>query len=250
MCSSDLEGFAKQHPQHAAELLELLPALLVLEQAKRERETAATGARRASVPQLEHLGEFRIMRGVGRGGMGVVFEAIQEALKRRVALKVLPQASLLSGNQLERFRREAQVAANLHHTHIVPVFGSGEADGYHYYAMQFIEGRGLDAVVRDLSERKPSLLAASLADRAHEVARIGEDIARALHHAHQLGTLHRDVKPANLLLEQGGHCWVTDFGLAKALQYDGLTHSGDVLGTLQYLAPEQIDGRYDARSEV
>jgi tetratricopeptide (TPR) repeat protein len=175
---------------------------------------------------------------------------MQESLKRRVALKVLPQASLLSGNQLERFRREAQVAANLHHTHIVPVFGSGEADGYHYYAMQFIEGRGLDAVVRDLTDRKPSLLSPDVATRAREVARIGEDVARALHHAHQLGTLHRDVKPANLLIEHGGHCWVTDFGLAKALQYDGLTHSGDVLGTLQYLAPEQLDGRYDARSEV
>ncbi|MCY2958352.1 MAG: serine/threonine-protein kinase [Planctomycetota bacterium] len=244
------EGFAKANPQHADDLLELLPALLVLEQAKRERETSASGARRASVPKLEQLGEFRILREVGRGGMGVVFEAVQESLGRHVALKVLPQASLLSGNQLERFRREAKVAANLHHTHIVPVYGSGEADGYHYYAMQFIAGRGLDGVISDLIDQKPALLPTDRALRAVAISRIGEDVAQALHHAHELGTMHRDVKPANLLMEPNGHVWVTDFGLAKALQYDGLTHSGDVLGTLQYLAPEQLAGIYDVRSEV
>jgi tetratricopeptide (TPR) repeat protein len=244
------EAFASEHAPHATALRELLPTLLVLEQAKRERESSSTGARRASVPQLTRLGEFAIVRELGRGGMGVVFEAVQESLGRRVALKVLPQASLLSGNQLERFRREAQVAANLHHTHIVPVFGCGEADGYHYYAMQYIDGRGLDAVVRALAAGEPTPLPAALPARAPAVARLGEAVARALHSSHAAGTLHRDVKPANLLLEQNGHVWVADFGLAKALQHDGLTHSGDVVGTLQYLAPEQLEGRYDVRSEV
>jgi len=245
------EAFAQQHDAHSDALRELLPTLLVLEQAKRDRETSSSSARRASVPQLTRLGEFAIVRELGRGGMGVVFEAVQESLGRRVALKVLPQASLLSGNQLERFRREAQVAANLHHTHIVPVFGCGEADGYHYYAMQYIDGRGLDAVVRALAAGEPTPLPAALPARAPAVARLGEAVARALHSSHEAGTLHRDVKPANLLLEQNGHVWVADFGLAKALQYDGLTHSGDLVGTLQYLAPETINGGSpDPRSDL
>jgi len=244
------EGFAAQHPEGGAELRDLCETLLMLEGAKRDRETSATGGRRLVLPQLERLGDYRIVREVGRGGMGVVFEAVQESLDRRVALKVMPQASLLSGNQLERFRREAQTAARLHHTHIVPVFDSGEADGLHFYAMQFIDGEGLDAVVKALRKEPRPEGSQALRDRFRLAARIGADVADALHHAHEHGALHRDVKPANLLLDRDGHVWVTDFGLAKALEQNGLTNTGDVLGTLQYMAPEQFAGRYDARSEV
>lgn len=243
------EGFASSHPEHRAELRDLCETLLMLEGCKRERETSATGGRKLVVPMLERLGDYRIVREVGRGGMGVVFEAVQESLDRRVALKVLPQASLLSGNQLERFRREAQTAARLHHTHIVPVFDSGEADGLHFYAMQFIDGEGLDAIVKSMRKQE-SGSAGALRDRCRLVARVGAEVAEALHHAHQHGALHRDVKPANLMLDREGHVWVTDFGLAKALEQNGLTNTGDVLGTLQYMAPEQFEGRYDARSEV
>ena len=242
--------FAALHPAHGQELSDLLDTLLLLENAKRDRETSVSGGRRLQLPKLERLGEYRIVREVGRGGMGVVFEAVQESLDRRVALKVLPQASLLSGNQLERFRREAQTAARLHHTHIVPVFDSGEADGLHFYAMQFIDGRSLDMVVKSLRAEPSSGASTVLRDRCRLAARLGAEVADALHHAHQQGTLHRDVKPANLLLDGDEHVWVTDFGLAKALQHDGLTHTGDVLGTLQYMAPEQFSGHYDARSEV
>jgi len=243
------EQFAGEHPQHAAALLELLPAILALEGHKRERVASGSGGRRAALPKLDRLGEFRIVREVGRGGMGVVFEAVQESLGRKVALKVLPQASLLSGNQLERFRREAQIAAQLHHSNIVPVFGSGESDGYHWYAMQFIEGEGLDCWREAQCAEQPQGPGA-WRTRARFVARLGAQAASALHHAHGFGTLHRDIKPGNLLLQGGDHLWVTDFGLAKALEAEGLTHSGDILGTLQYMAPEQFHGQYDVHSEV
>jgi tetratricopeptide (TPR) repeat protein len=246
---ADVEQFAAAHPDHAAALRELLPTLLALEQMKRERESSGSGRARLTLPRLERLGDFRIVREVGRGGMGVVFEAVQESLSRRVALKVLPQASLLTGNQLARFQREAQVAARLHHSNIVPVFGSGESDGYHWYAMQFIGGQGLDAWRAAEAGRAPQG-SAEWRGRARFVASVGQQVASALHYAHGQGTLHRDVKPANLLLEAGGHVWVTDFGLAKALEAGGLTRSGDVLGTLQYMAPEQFEGVYDERSEV
>ncbi len=244
-----VEAFAVQHPPHEAALRDLLPTLLALERARRDRASSGSGQRRASVPRLERLGDFRIVGEIGRGGMGVVFEAMQESLGRRVALKVLPQSALLTGNQLERFQREAQIAARLHHSNIVPVFGSGESDGYHWYAMQFIAGQSLDQWRQ--AERQP-LPAGSGAwsNRGRFLARIGVQAASALHYAHGLGTLHRDIKPANLLLENVDHLWVTDFGLAKALEGDGITLTGDLVGTLQYMAPEQFAGQYDVRSEV
>ncbi|MCR9246720.1 MAG: protein kinase [bacterium] len=247
----DVEEFAAAHPAHEAELRGLLPMLQSLEQVKRERESSGGLVARVSLPEMHRLGDFRIVVEVGRGGMGVVFEAFQESLSRRVALKVMPQATLLTGNQLMRFQREAQVAAQLHHSNIVPVFGSGETDGYHWYAMQFIEGRGLDQWRADEAAKDAAPTGtAAWRDRGRFVARVGAQVAAALHHAHVQGTLHRDIKPANLLLDENDHVWVTDFGLAKALEAEGLTQSGDLLGTLQYMAPEQFAGLYDARSEV
>jgi tetratricopeptide (TPR) repeat protein len=244
-----VESFAAAHPAAAATLRELLPTLLALERVKRDRQSSGSSGRRVALPALSRLGDFAIVRELGRGGMGVVFEAVQESLGRRVALKVLPQAALLTGSQLERFRREAQIAAQLHHSNIVPVYGSGESDGYHWYAMQFIAGQSLDQWRAQQAAARP-VGSGAWSVRGRFVARIGAAAASALHHAHGQGTLHRDVKPANLLLEDTGHLWVTDFGLAKALESEGLTHSGDLLGTLQYMAPEQFAGTYDVRSEV
>ncbi len=113
-------------------------------------ENLAAAKRAAADPMPERLGEYRLVREVGRGGMGVVYEAVQENLGRHVALKVLPFSGAADAHRLERFRREARAAANLHHTHIVPVFGVGEQDGVHYYAMQFIQGQGLDSVLHEL----------------------------------------------------------------------------------------------------
>lgn len=246
---ADIAAFCALHPAHAADLGALLPTLLALEQAKERRSTSTNSAAALKVPQLERLGEYRIVREVGRGGMGVVFEAVQESLGRRVALKVLPQATGGSGRKLDRFRREAQAASRLHHTHIVPVFGSGEHEGIHYYAMQFIDGGGLDQWIA-AQRAADAATALPVAERARFASHAIEQAAAALHGAHEQGVLHRDVKPSNLLLEHGNHVWVTDFGLAKALAEDTLTLSGDVLGTPQYMAPEQFAGHYDVRSEV
>jgi WD40 repeat protein/serine/threonine protein kinase len=247
--------------------------------------------------------------------MGVVYEAEQMSLKRRVALKVLPFAATLDPRQLQRFHNEARAAAGLHHTHIVPVHAVGCERGVHYYAMQFIDGHTLAAMIaelRRLAGRDPadaptaSGPAADLADalasgrwapdkhaspdgeatgtyaapgalpegaaagtapRAaastdrsaqdpayfRTVAQLGIEAAEALEHAHQLGVVHRDVKPANLLVDGRGHLWVTDFGLASVQGDAGLTLTGDLVGTLRYMSPEQALGQragVDHRADV
>src|SRR5262245_38978238 len=155
-----LSEYADRHPDLAAEIRELFPALAQIEHLK----PVAGDLTGAVVPEggpddghaPQRLGEYRILREVGHGGMGVVYEAEQESLGRHVALKVLPREAVLKATYLERFRREAKAAANLHHTNIVPVFGVGECDGTHYYAMQFIRGEGLDKVLRDLRRLRPA----------------------------------------------------------------------------------------------
>jgi serine/threonine protein kinase len=264
-------AYADAHPEHADQLRDLLPAVAQMEMLKRFRHPVA------ALP--DRLGDFRIVRELGRGGMGVVFEAVQESLGRPVALKVLARHGQLDATRRERFVREAQAAAKLHHTNIVPVFGVGEQDGLPYYAMQLIPGCGLHAVVARW--RRDAGLATAAANRTRSyrapdtdpistskpvpldgaevhapdygdwrfVADVGLQTAHALHFAHKQGVLHRDVKPANLILD-GETVWVTDFGLAKLMDTDGLTATGDILGTLQYLPPECLAGAADARSDV
>ncbi len=176
----------------------------------------------------EQWGDFRIVREIGRGGMGVVCEAFQGSLNRHVALKFLPEHG-----DLARFRREARAAGRLHHTNIVPVFGVGEHEGRPYYVMQFIDGRGLDAVIAE--GKRPT--------DWRGVARIGLQVADALAYAHSQGVVHRDIKPSNLLIDDRGTVWVADFGLAKADDGPDLTRTGDVLGTLRYMPPEAFEGR-------
>lgn len=232
----DVEEYACRYPEIAEVLRE---GLLVLP-AMRQPAAAYAGAdvlapSRQVLP--ERLGEYRILRAVGHGGMGAVYEAVQEPLGRRVALKVLPFHGLMDVLHSQRFRREARAAARLHHTNIVPVFGIGEQDGVHYYAMQFIEGESLQTVGARATDCK-------------SVARWGWQIAEALAYAHGHGVLHRDVKPSNLLLDRAGNVWLTDFGLARADGLPDLTRTGDVVGTLRYMAPEQLDGTADGRSDV
>jgi serine/threonine protein kinase/WD40 repeat protein len=243
---------------------------------------------RSRLPIPEVLGDYQIIREVGRGGMGIVFEARQISLDRRVALKVLPGLSLLGSNRLERFQREAKAAGRLHHTNIVPVYGFGEQDGAHYFVMQFVSGVSLEQVIDEFralppeaggAEASPPAASAesawladdgsapmtSLADSPmprqvggifgskvfyQRVARLGMQAAEALDYAAQQGVLHRDIKPANLLLEASGQIWVTDFGLAKLSDSDDLTHSGELFGTLRYMPPERFAGCFDARSDV
>lgn len=276
-----VEDYAAQHPELAEEICELFPTIAVTERLKARQEQTSGGRATLGAAKLTRLGDFRIIREIGRGGMGVVFEAEQESLKRRVAVKVLPRQALLDEKYLKRFQREAQIAANLHHTNIVEVFGVGEQDGFHYYVMQVIEGVGLDAVVPALAKvidgsaqnEIASASAASnnnnlastvrqlLGDEEFEqgilpsnywqsVARIGWQAADALSYAHSQGVLHRDIKPANLLLTPHGAVWLTDFGLAKAAQSDGLSLSRDFVGTLRYIPPEQFRGQTDHRSDI
>jgi serine/threonine protein kinase len=180
------------------------------------------------------LGDFRIIREVGRGGMGVVYEAEQVSLRRRVALKVLRFGVVADEEALRRFRIEAETIARLHHTNIVPIFGVGTEREISYYAMQFIEGRSL-ADVQEESSRSVRPIPCD------DVARWGLQAAEALAHAHQRKVIHRDIKPSNLLLDAEGVVWLTDFGLAKRADEVTLTLSGVLMGTPRYMSPEQAE---------
>src|SRR5215475_6485608 len=145
-----LSEYTRAHPDLAAEIRELFPALVMLEGVRPLERSSNPMAGGSMAPRLERLGDYRILREVGRGGMGIVYEAEQESLGRHVALKVLPAQALLEVRHLQRFQREAKAAAKLHHTNIVPVYGVGADAGLHYYVMQFIQGLGLDQVLVEL----------------------------------------------------------------------------------------------------
>ncbi len=308
-----IEEYCQQNPQLAEKIRELFPALEMMENLKPQSEDSFAG----EVPSHpERIAGYRIIRKIARGGMGVVYEAEQEALGRRVALKLLPPHIADSPQLVERFKREAKAAAGLHHTNIVPVFEVGHDAGRMFYSMQLIIGRSLDHVIHEVANvrsgsvgsRKPvngkqegaasenearsrsvvvdSLLTdrfsvhgvvknlreepsqhaddngapqsnsstTTLAAAAHKpyyrsVARVGLQVAEALAYAHERRIIHRDIKPSNLLLDGSGVVWVTDFGLAKT-EDDGLTQTGDLLGTVRYMAPERFAGECDPRADV
>jgi tRNA A-37 threonylcarbamoyl transferase component Bud32 len=192
------------------------------------------------------LGDFRVMCEIGRGAMGVVYEAEQVSLKRRVALKVLRFGAAADAEAMARFRREAETVAGLHHTNIVPIFAVGSEAGVHFFAMQLIAGRSLGAVLDEArtAGRLPG---------AKTVAGWGVQAAEALAHAHARGVVHRDVKPSNLLLDAEGTVWLTDFGLARRSDEATLTTAGVLLGTPRYMSPEQaaaVRSPVDQRSDV
>ena len=205
----------------------------------------------------DRLGDFRLVRVVGRGGMGVVYEAEQVSLGRRVAVKTLPLAAAPDDTDLRRFRHEAQVAASLNHPHIVPVYAVGTEAGVHYFAMRFVRGRSLAEWVAGAGPTSAAVTPAAgstvrgpgdepgpagpppdLSPRG--AAALVRQAAGALDHAHRLGVVHRDVKPGNLLLDDDGHLWVADFGLAFAPGQTRLTRPDGMVGTLRYMSPEQI----------
>jgi serine/threonine protein kinase/Tfp pilus assembly protein PilF len=341
--------YIARHPDLAVGIRDLFPAIVLMEELK-PGAAELTGAFTSETspaegpPRLERLGDFRILREVGRGGMGVVYEAEQESLGRRVALKILPSQALADRQQYKRFQREARASARLHHSNIVPVYGVGEHEGMCYYVMQFIQGAGLDQVLAELKRLRkarstaggrpmtprpaatavptvgtqtpiagdPAADAArslmtgtfqaangrrpkgsgsdprpsssdpptlgrsettpfgvgettprlpgqtgqpSLTDSGKHyylsIAKIGLQVAEALEYANSQGIIHRDIKPSNLLLDHQGTVWVTDFGLAKALaDGENLTHTGDIVGTLRYMAPERFIGHSDARGDI
>jgi hypothetical protein len=181
------------------------------------------------------VGEHDLLEEIGQGGMGLVYRARHRRLQRLVALKMLRADVLPSAGDVQRFRNEAELLAQLDHPHIVPVHDVGEHEGRVYFSMKLIAGSSLD---RQL---------ARFADDPRAAARLVAQAARAVHHAHQRGILHRDLKPANILLDAEGQPHVTDFGLAKRVESDGsLTQTGAIVGTPQYMAPEQTSGRKGA----
>jgi eukaryotic-like serine/threonine-protein kinase len=281
--SPDVAEYAERYPEIRDVLVEALGVLRLV-----RSPDLNPGELLSPAPEAAgRLGDFRLLREVGRGGMGVVYEAEQISLGRRVALKVLPFASALDARQRQRFENEARSAAQLHHSNIVPVYAVGSERGVHYYAMQFIDGRTLADLIGELrraaglgpradagtgsTAAPPPALPPGAAPDTRPVAALSTEpaandpgwfrtaarliarAAEALEYAHQMGVVHRDVKPANLLLDARGELWVTDFGLARLGSEAGVTRSGDLLGTLRYMSPEQALGRpalVDPRSDV
>jgi len=269
------------HPEHADQLEKFFDNLGVLYKTIEftlgtdESEVNSSGETSG-----ETLGDFRIIRELGRGGMGVVYEALNQKIGRRVALKVMHRAAALDAERLARFENEAKAIASLSHDNIVPVYAVGEQDGAHYFAMKLIDGQTLtnaaefetgpalstetppiaaDETNADGSSAQEPLLpgipqfpVASQARGFDRVCTVITDVASAIDHAHKNGIVHRDIKPSNLLMDRSGKVWVTDFGLARLEQEITMTATGDVLGTVQYMSPEQAQGEndIDRRSDV
>lgn len=336
--------FLKRHPDIATELAACLDGLAFVHSAAAQlhgdqppnfvNDNPTPGDASAAPAPGRPLGDFQLLREIGRGGMGTVYEAVQLSLGRRVALKILPFAAALDTRHLQRFKNEAQAAAQLHHSNIVPVYGVGCERSVHFYAMQLIDGQSLADVIKDLkaagpaaqipsrlaaagipndldatitwtapanddptkntSQSKPVsgrprstiassndsstpdplvlrgtgafranlldssktlsvLRTAKRSDFYRAVARLGLQAAEALEYAHRMGVVHRDIKPANLLLDVRGNVWITDFGLAQFYAESGLTQTGDLVGTLRYMSPEQASGKavvLDERTDV
>ena len=181
-----------------------------------------------SLGRIRYFGDYELVQELARGGMGVVFKARQVSLNREVALKMILAGQLASPAEIQRFRTEAEAAANLDHPHILPIYEVGSHDGQHYFSMKLIDGGNLADRLADLN-RQPRQAVALLSR-----------CARAIHFAHERGVLHRDLKPANILLSRDGLPFISDFGLARKVEGDSrLTQTGAIVGSPSYMPPEQ-----------
>ncbi|MBI1851819.1 MAG: SUMF1/EgtB/PvdO family nonheme iron enzyme [Planctomycetes bacterium] len=256
-----VDAVCREHPSHADEIRSAIRSLAdagLLEPADPNEP--------ATFP--ERLGDFRLIRRIGGGGMGVVYLADQESLGRRVALKLIRPEHLYFPGARERFRREVESVARLQHPGIVRIHTVGETDGIPYFAMEWIDGCTLSTVLEKLGGQSPERLTA--ADLAAVVGdpppaslargtwteacfRIVRDVALALHHAHERGVIHRDVKPSNVAITRSGQVVLLDFGLARARGVQKMTKTGSEMGSLPYMSPEQVrgdDASVDARTDV
>jgi serine/threonine protein kinase/WD40 repeat protein len=301
------DDFASRYPDLKEDLKAALDGLAMVQGLVGESGVGAGGRLEAG----RRIAGYRIVRELGRGGMGIVYEAVHVDLDRPVALKVLGMHAAPDSTGRRRFLNEAKTAAGLHHTHIVPVFDVGQLGGLCYYAMQRIEGCGLDRVVKALRKGRPTgsgsssgraklAMSAEIAatidlmnasamgdptrswfgaasakkaggpvpndERSDEtppyepptgseyyrwVARVGQEAADALSHAHGRGVIHRDIKPSNLLVDGRGTIWVADFGLARRISDPSVTQTDSLLGTPRYMSPEQaVQGPIDVLTDV
>lgn len=300
----DVQQYFVEHPEFADRLRNLLPTIEVLVGLDSDRSGSSPSPAVSSASVPRQLGDFRLIQEIGRGGMGIVYEAEEISLQRRVALKVLPFASVLDERQLQRFRNEARAVAGLHHPNIVPVYSVGCERGVHYYAMQQVQGQSLSELIASVSNHQscnnskvrldgaapnskeaglhrgtrkslelpvqghssPSvyhqdternaaetLFDTSSRDWFRRIADIGKQVADALEYAHGVAIVHRDIKPSNLLMDEAGKVWVADFGLAQVDSEAELTMTGELIGTLRYMSPEQLHGdirTVDSRTDV
>ena len=289
------EQVIEQYPQFADQLRQVKPAfdgIMKLGESS-TRDASNTGsALHDEYHATRSLGDFKIMREIGRGGMGVVYEAQQLSINRRVALKVLPLAALIDSRTLQRFKNEVSAIATLDHPNIVSVYSVGEERAIHFFAMQLVQGPSLSTVIDQIKKdsnlkrsisadsfnqvvtglnelpnaedsisssenhslKQPSTKPEKMETRAQansETARVDKSyldtvirliiqVTRALQHTHFHEVIHRDIKPGNLLLDKSGTLYVSDFGLAHIQSGPGVTMTGDFLGTLRYMSPEQI----------
>lgn len=259
------EDYAANYPEFAAEIRELFAVCEDVFRCEMDPALSLDGhppkAMEFEIPK--EIGEFEIIREIGRGGMGIVFEAFQSNLNRKVALKILPSIGAADPSRTARFIHEAKAVASLNHPNIVPVYATGQFDQLSYFAMQLIDGISFaelrdHLVMQNASgsfERNANAKTIELPqfssprEQFRWIAEKFIEIAKGLGFAHRQGIIHRDIKPANLLLDKQQHVWVADFGLAKSAMND-LTQTGDLLGTLQYIAPERLAGQTDERSDV
>ncbi len=298
----DKVEFAARYPGCRDQLLQLMhdedkiagsPALLPQTAVMPGRDAGGTADLQAAETEMllpKSLGEFQLGPEIGRGGMGIVLEARQTGLGRRVAIKLLPHTAAMDRSRLRRFRNEVAAAGQLDHEHIVPVYASDHDHGWHYYAMKYIDGTTLASIIKRLSivfndrssghsapktslpstdsrggntmvrPEPDQLVALGASDNSRDrelyfrgIASVMSTVCDALHHAHEMGIVHRDVKPANLMLDASGKPWVLDFGLAQIVADPGQTMTGTLVGTLRYMSPEQALARrivVDHRTDV
>jgi serine/threonine-protein kinase len=199
-------------------------------------DPAAAPARSGEDPLLERLriataGEYEIHGELGRGGMAAVYLARELALDRKVAIKVMFPAMIYGEGMVERFKREARTAAHLSHPNIIPVYAVREAEGLLFFVMKLVEGTPLDSIMRELGKLPIPMVEAILAQTGG-----------AFGYAHRRGVVHRDIKPSNILIDDEGWAVVTDFGIAKVQESEGLTQTGVSVGTPAYMSPEQCMG--------
>ena len=273
-----IEAYAQKHKELAAEIREIFPLVATLEHCRDRKESDCLRHRFPQEFRIEQLGEYRIVRELGRGGMGIVFEAFEPGMQRPVAIKLLPWRFREDRPQrAEQLRNEAATIARLRHRNIVPIYTFGQHDGYWYYVMQYVAGVSLGWVVRRLREpdgrvtaeeilriaRSGSFASRSLVETIVETtdrtisrvswmafARMGVQVAQALAYAHGEGALHNDIKPDNLLLDTVGRIFVTDFGVGLHWTDDNVANDDQPVGTLRYMAPERLNGQPSVGTDV